>query len=80
VELEGSQKVDGAARDKRESIDTLLSLEDVMEILGIGRTLLYKQMSCGNLPWVQIGSTRHISRNDLTEFINRNRKGGRRVA
>ncbi len=80
MELESSHKVDSAVRDKLESIDTLLSLEDVMQILGIGRTLLYKQMSCGDLPWVQIGSTRHISRIDLTEFINRNRKGGRRVA
>lgn len=63
-----------------EGIDVLLSLDEAMLVLGIGRTLLYKQMSRGNLPWVQIGSTRHISRRDLIAFIDRNRKGGRRVA
>ncbi len=58
----------------------LLSLADAMRILGIGRTLLYGLMNRGELPWVQIGSTRHIRQEDLVAFIDRNRKGGRRVA
>jgi excisionase family DNA binding protein len=69
-----------ATHDRRENIDILLSLEESMRVLDIGRTLLYKQMSNGELPWVQIGSTRHIRKSDLIEFIERNRKGGRRVA
>jgi len=66
--------------ERRENIDVLLSLDEAMRVLDIGRTLLYKQMSNGELPWVQIGSTRHIRKGDLVEFIDRNRKGGRRVA
>ncbi len=69
-----------ATHKRREIIDVLLSLEEAMRVLDIGRTLLYKQMSNGELPWVQIGSTRHISQVDLIDFIERNRKGGRRVA
>lgn len=69
-----------SSNSARENIDALLSLDDAMHILGIGRTLLYKQMHRGELPWVQIGSTRHIRRADLVDFIERNRKGGRRVA
>jgi predicted DNA-binding transcriptional regulator AlpA len=51
-----------------------------MRILGIGRTLLYGLMNRGELPWVQIGTTRHIRQQDLVAFIDENRKGGRRVA
>jgi predicted DNA-binding transcriptional regulator AlpA len=69
-----------ATHDRRENIDVLLSLDETMRVLDIGRTLLYKQMSNGELPWVQIGSTRHIRKTDLIDFIDRNRKGGRRVA
>ncbi|MGB8831162.1 MAG: helix-turn-helix domain-containing protein [Candidatus Sulfotelmatobacter sp.] len=58
----------------------LLSLADAMKILGIGRTLLYGLMNRGELAWVQIGSTRHIRQEDLVELIERNRKGGSRVA
>lgn len=72
--------VGSAARGGPEGIDALLPLDEAMRILGIGRTLLYKQMSNGELPWVQIGSTRHIRSADLIDFINRNRKGGWRVA
>ena len=75
-----SNKSQNAEIQQLEGIDALLSLEEVMNLLGIGRTLLYKQMSNGELPWVQIGSTRHIRRADLIDFIERNRKGGRRVA
>jgi len=80
MKLGSTHNVESGARGKREDVDALLSLGEVMEILGIGRTLLYKQMNRGELPWVQIGSTRHISRGDLIAFIERNRKGGRRVA
>jgi excisionase family DNA binding protein len=80
MKLGSSYNLESAARGNREDIDALLSLDEVMEILGIGRTLLYRQMNKGELPWVQIGSTRHISRGDLIAFIERNRKGGRRVA
>lgn len=75
-----SNRSQNAEIQQQEGIDALLSLEEVMNLLGIGRTLLYKQMSNGELPWVQIGSTRHIRRADLIDFIERNRKGGRRVA
>ncbi len=58
----------------------LLSLADAMRILGIRRTLLYGLMNRGELAWVQIGATRHIRQEDLVELIERNRKGGSRVA
>lgn len=67
-------------RVKQPEIEALLSLEEAMEILRIGRTLLYKLMDRGNLPWIQIGRTRQLRRADLIRFIEENRKGGGRVA
>lgn len=80
MELKSLHSLDSALAVKRESMDALLSLEEAMRILGIGRTLLYGLMGRGELPWIQIGSTRHISKADISDFIARNRKGGRRVA
>jgi excisionase family DNA binding protein len=79
MELEDPQ-ISASGQGARAHPDPLLSLDEAMLILGIGRTLLYKQMNRGELPWVQIGTTRHIRRSDLVEFIQRNRKGGWRVA
>lgn len=80
MNLNRPRTADFSHRETHEGLDILLSLDEAMDVLGIGRTLLYKQMSNGELPWVQIGSTRHIRRVDLIDFIERNRKGGRRVA
>lgn len=77
---EDARNIDFSSRGERQDVEILLSLEEAMQILGIGRTLLYKQMNRGELPWVQIGGTRHIRRADIVEFIERNRKGGWRVA
>jgi len=43
----------------------LLTLEQTTEILGVSRATLYRILSGGALPFVQVGSNRRIDPQDL---------------
>lgn len=49
----------------------LLTVEDVQEVLQIGRTLAYQAMREGELPTVRIGRTVRVPRPALERYIER---------
>lgn len=51
--------------------DELLTIEQVAEILKIGRTTVYEEMNSGALPSVTIRRCRRVLRSDLNAYITR---------
>ncbi len=49
----------------------LLSVQEVSEQLGMGRSWVYNQIRSGELPSVQLGGTVKIKREDLEQYIQR---------
>jgi excisionase family DNA binding protein len=58
------QSHDGHNGDHR-----LLSVQEVSEQLGMGRSWVYNQIRSGELPSVQLGGTVKIKREDLEQYI-----------
>lgn len=51
--------------------DELLTVEQVADILKIGRTTVYELMTAGDLPSVTIRRCRRVLRSDLNAYIAR---------
>ena len=49
----------------------LLTIEDVQQVLSIGRTKVFTLIASGELKSIRIGSSRRITSDALGEFINR---------
>jgi excisionase family DNA binding protein len=45
------------------------SVDEVAQLTGLSRDLLYDQMRRGNLPYVKIGRRRLITRQHLQQFL-----------
>ena len=56
--------------------DGLVSLEDAMAFLAIGRSTLYELMDQGKLPWAKIGRSRRIPRRALIQLAQLTLHGG----
>src|SRR5215208_5095567 len=61
----------GFASQSRDGSDRLLSVQEVSEQLGMGRSWVYNQIKSGELPHVQLGGTVKIKREDLEGYIQR---------
>jgi excisionase family DNA binding protein len=53
----------------------LLSVSEVGELLGMGRSWVYQQIKSGQLPSVKLRGAVKVKREDLEEYINTNRRG-----
>ena len=53
----------------------LLSVQEVGELLGMGRSWVYQQIKNGELPSVKLRGAVKVKREDLEEYINTNRRG-----
>ena len=62
-------KPDDVIGDNAETEDRLLKTEDVMAILKVGRSTVYKLISSGELPGVKVGTSRRILLKDLNNYI-----------
>ena len=62
-------KPDDVIGDNAETEDRLLKTEDVMAILKVGRSTVYKLISSGELPAVKVGTSRRILLKDLNNYI-----------
>jgi excisionase family DNA binding protein len=51
--------------------DELLTVEQVADILKLGRTSIYELMASGDLPSVKINRCRRVLRSDLNAYIGR---------
>jgi len=47
----------------------LLSVQEVGEVLGMGRSWVYQQIRAGQLPSVQLGGTVKVRQKDLEEYV-----------
>ena len=61
----------GFASQSRNGDARLLSVQEVSEQLGMGRSWVYNQIRSGELPSVQLGGTVKIKREDLEQYIQR---------
>lgn len=52
----------------------LLSVSEVGELLGMGRSWVYNQIKSGEIPSVQLGGSVKVKREDLEEYIQRHRR------
>ena len=62
-------KPDDVIGDNVETEERLLKTEDVMAILKVGRSTVYKLISSGELPGVKVGTSRRILLKDLNNYI-----------
>ncbi len=53
----------------------LLSVPEVGELLGMGRSWVYQQIRSGEIPSVQLGGSVKVKREDLEEYIQNHRRG-----
>jgi excisionase family DNA binding protein len=53
----------------------LLSVSEVGELLGMGRSWVYQQIKSGEIPSVQLRGSVKVKREDLEEYIQRHRRG-----
>ena len=51
----------------------LLSVQEVGELLGMGRSWVYNQIKSGEMPSVQLGGSLKVKREDLEEYIEKHR-------
>jgi excisionase family DNA binding protein len=59
----------GFAAQSHDGDHRLLSVQEVSEHLGMGRSWVYNQIRSGELPSVQLGGTVKIKREDLENYI-----------
>src|ERR687885_1354521 len=52
----------------------LLSIQQVGEVLGMGRSWVYQQIRSGQIPSVQLGGNIKVRREDLEEYIHKHRR------
>jgi excisionase family DNA binding protein len=53
----------------------LLSVQEVGELLGMGRSWVYQQIKSGELPSIQLKGSVKVKREDLEEYIESLRRG-----
>jgi excisionase family DNA binding protein len=56
-----------------DSEQEFISLHELQEILAIGRTKAYDLVTSGDLPAVRVGRSIRISKQDLTDWLERQR-------
>ena len=52
----------------------LLSVQEVSEMLGMGKSWVYQQIRSGELPSVQLGGSTKVEHTDLEEYLDKRRR------
>ena len=52
----------------------LLSVQEVCDLLGMGRSWVYQQLKSGEMPSVKLGGSVKVKREDLEEYIQSHRR------
>ena len=56
--------------DYLEEYPAVITASEVMDILGIGKNLVYEMLNSGELPGVRIGKSWRITKKSLLNFLN----------
>lgn len=59
--------------------DTMLTVAEAAEAMGISRTTVYAEMDAGNLPFVKIRTSRRIKESDVANYLDQHTQGGHRA-
>src|ERR671933_530281 len=52
----------------------LLTIQQVCQELGVGRSWVYQRINSGQIPSVQLGGNLRVEREDLEEYIQKHRR------
>ncbi len=69
----GGQERQEHPRTQQGGLD-LLSIEDVCQELGMGKSWTYRRIKSGEIPSVQLGGSVKVKREDLEEYIQNHRR------
>ena len=54
----------------------LLTVDDVCEYLGLGRTVVYETVRTGDIPHIRIRGRIRVSEDDLLDYLKKNKREG----
>jgi excisionase family DNA binding protein len=61
-------------RPQEEDGQQLLTIPEVCQRLGVGRSWVYQRIKSGQIPSVRLGGNLRVKQKDLEEYINTNRR------
>ncbi len=75
--VEFEEELDGGEVQRRESGTRfeLLSIEEVCQELGMGKSWVYKRLKNREIPSVKLGHNIKVKREDLEQYLENNRYG-----
>ena len=73
VEFEEGLDGGGAQRPESATRFELLSIEDVCQELGMGKSWVYRRLKSGEIPSVKLGHNIKVKREDLEQYLKDNR-------
>ena len=76
VALEGKQ----TARPQERGGRDMLSVPQLCQKLGMGKSWVYRQLKDGEIPTYRLGRNLKVSREDLEEYLNSHRPAWRNVS
>lgn len=59
-------------RQGQEQLPELMRVKDVCEALGISGPSVYRIMESGEIPYVKMGRSRRVKKEDVLAYIDRN--------
>jgi excisionase family DNA binding protein len=66
-------KKSGTADDSNGRLPQLLSIDELCEVLGMGRSWIYRRLKSGEIPSVKLGRSIKVKRQDLEEYLESRR-------
>jgi excisionase family DNA binding protein len=73
--LEFEESIGGEAQERpqeRRGLD-LLSMPEVCQVLGMGKSWVYRRLRSGEIPSVKLGRSIKVKREDLEEYLEKQR-------
>jgi len=74
--LSNSQRIDGPSKSGVGPSREWLSYTEAMELVGLGRTTLWKLAGAGEIEVARVGRAVRINRESLTAYMKRSTEGG----
>ncbi len=69
-----AEKMDKQDSEDGRYLPPLLSIDEVCEYLGLGKTIVYEMVQKGEIPHIRVRSRIRVSADDLLGYLNARRK------
>jgi excisionase family DNA binding protein len=73
VEFEEALEGEASERPQRQGSLELLSIPQVCQELGMGKSWTYRRLKSGEIPSIKLGSAIKVARTDLEEYLHNSR-------